>query len=261
MTKWEEAAMAGRAQILRVAMAIGLVAALGVSVARAAPAALAVDAGAPNWNGVWTRVGSINWDPTLPQGQIDHPKLTPEYQAKYQTGIDSMKAGRPVNDPTAACIPQGMPRIMNMVYPMEIFQRPGQVAIFAEFQSQVRRIYTDGRPHPDDPDPSYNGHSTGVWKNGDLIVDTIGLRGDMMLTQNGLGLSDALHVSERFHQVDANTLTDTITLTDPKALLEPWTVTKTFKRAPARMEIMEYACQENNRNPIQADGTTGIILK
>ena len=218
-----------------------------------------VDPGAPNWNGVWQRVGAIPWDPTLPPGQIDHPPLTPEYQALYQRGIDSMASGAPVNDPTAACVPQGMPRIMNMVYPMEIFQRPGQVAIFAEWQSQVRRIYTDGRKYDPDSDRTYNGFSTGHWEGKDLVVFTQGLRGDMMLTQWGLGLSDALTVQERFHQVDENTLTDTITLTDPKALTKPWTVTKTFRRAP-NLQIMEYACAENNRNPILADGTTGVIL-
>ncbi len=192
-------------------------------------------------------------------GQLDHPPLTPEFEAKYQRGQDSMKAGKPVNDPTAACVPQGMPRIMNMVYPMEIFQRPGQVAIFAEWQSQVRRIYTDGRKYDPDSDPSYNGFSVGHWEKGDLIVETRGLRGDMMLTQNGLALSDALVVHEVFHQVDQNTLTDTITLTDAKALTRPWTVTKTYKRAP-KLQIMEYVCQENNRNPIMPDGTTGVIL-
>ncbi len=237
-------------------------AAMLTTAASAQPAAvhdLAVDAGAPNWNGVWTRVGSINFDPTIPNGQIDHPDLTPEYQALYTRGIESMKAGNPVNDPTAACVPPGMPRIMNMVYPMEIFQRPGQVAIFVEWESQVRRIYTDGRGHPADLDPTYNGHSTGHWEGKDLVAETVGLRGDMMITQNGLGMSDALTIRERWRQTDPDTLTDTITLIDPKALKTPWTVVKTFKRAP-KLEIMEYACQENNRNPILADGTTGVVL-
>ncbi|MGZ3272815.1 MAG: hypothetical protein ACXU82_00715 [Caulobacteraceae bacterium] len=237
---------------------IGAIAALSAGTwAMAQPA---VDPGAPNWNGVWVRVGSINWDPTLPQGELDHPPLTPEYQALYQRGLDSMAAGRPSNDPTAACAPPGMPRVMNMVYPMEIFQRPGQVAIFAEWQSQVRRIYTDGRAHPADLDPTYNGHSIGHWEGKDLVVDTVGLRGDMMLTMNGLGLSDALHVTERFRQLDDRTLTDTITLEDPKALTRAWTVTKTYRRSP-ETQIMEYVCEENNRNPIRPDGTTGVVLK
>ncbi len=250
-----------RARIFKAALSGVSLALLLVSVSSAATPTRdrAVDPGAPNWNGVWTRMGSINWDPNLPQGQIDHPKLTPEFQARYQKGIDSMKAGHPANDPTAACVPQGMPRIMNMVYPMEIFQRPGQVAIFAEWQGQVRRIYTDGRKFDAEADRTYNGFSTGHWEGRDLVVTTQGLRGDMMLTQNGLGLSDALVVTERFHQIDKDTLSDTVTLVDSKALAEPWTVTKKFKRAP-KLQIMEYSCQENNRNPIQADGTTGIVL-
>jgi len=223
-------------------------------------AELAVDPGAPNWNGIWQRVGSFAWDPTLKRDEVEHPDLTPEYQARYDEGLASVKAGRPSRDPTAACVPPGMPRVMNMVYPMEIFQRPGQVAIFAEWQSQVRRIYTDGRKPPKDMDPTYNGYSTGHWEGKELVAETVGLRGDMMLTQNGLGLSDALRVIERYKQTDPDTLTITITLEDAKALKKPWTVVKTFKRAPKGFEIMEYVCQENNRNPIKEDGSVGTVL-
>ena len=248
--------MLGRERLLCWGAAL---AGLALAASPAPAAELVVDPGAPNWNGVWTRVGSINWDPNLPAGQIDHPDLTPEYQALYDKAIQGQKDGKPVNDPTAACVPPGMPRVMNMVYPMEIFQKPGQVAIFAEWQSQVRRVYTDGRGHPADMDLTYNGHSIGRWEGKELVVDTVGLRGDMMLTQNGLGLSDALHITERWKQTGPDTLTDTITLEDKKALRKPWTVVKTFKREP-KMEIMEYVCQENNRNPILADGTTGVIM-
>lgn len=223
------------------------------------PAEPATDPGAPNWNGVWTRAGSINWDPTLPDGQLDRPLLTPPYQARFERTLAARAAGRPTEDPTASCVPPGMPRIMNMVYPMEIFQRPGQVAIFAEWQSQVRRIYTDGRGHPADLDRSFNGHSIGHWEGRDLVVDTVGMREDIVLTQTGITLGSQLRVAERFHQVDENTLTDTITLTDPEALRAPWTVTKTFHRAP-RLEIMEYVCEENNRNPVLPDGSVGVTL-
>lgn len=198
-----------------------------------------------DWSGVWTRTGTLNWDPNLPTGEFDTAPLTPEYQAIYDDRIVKYKKGVPEEDPTAKCLPQGMPRIMNMIFSMEILQREGVVAIFAEWGSQLRHIYTDGRVHPDDPDPTYNGHSIGYWDDGDLIVNTVGLRGDTRLTARGLGLSDALRVQERFHQVDENTLTNTITLTDEKALTRPWTVMKTYKRAP-HIDVMEYVCQENN---------------
>jgi hypothetical protein len=240
----------------------GLRQTMAAPVSATVPADLAVDPGAPNWNGIWVRSGPLAWDPTVPNGQFDQPPLTPEYQALYKRGLDSMAAGHPANDPTAGCLPPGMPRMMNAIYPLEIFQRPGQVAIFAEWDHQVRRIFTDGRKHPppDELEPTYNGHSIGHWEGDTLVVDTVGLRGDMMITQNGLGLSDALHITERIRQTDAVTLTDTFTFEDSKALTRPWVVMKTYKRDP-KVEIMEYACQENNRNPILPDGTTGVILK
>jgi uncharacterized protein (TIGR02246 family) len=224
-----------------------------------AAAAQKPDVGVPDWNGVWERTGSINWDPRIPDGQLDRPRLTTRYQARYDAVLAARATGHTIGDPTAACLPPGMPRIMNMVYPMEIFQRPGQVAIFAEWQSQVRRIHTDGRSHPEDLDRSFNGHSIGHWQGRDLLVDTIGMREEVVLTQTGIALSGQLRVTERFHQVDATTLTDTITLIDPEALAEPWTVIKTFHRAP-KTEILEYVCEENNRNPILADGSVGVTL-
>ena len=101
--------------------------------------------GHPDWGGIWVRQGGIGLDPALKPGQIDRPPLTPEYQAKYDASLASLKAGKPVADPTAACLPPNGVRLMNMVYPMEIFQRTGLVAVFAEWDHQTRRIYTDGR--------------------------------------------------------------------------------------------------------------------
>ena len=33
-------------------------------------------------------------------------------------------------------------------------------------------------------------------------------------------------------------------------LTRPWTVTKTYKKVPGDARIMDYACAENNRNPV-----------
>ena len=42
--------------------------------------------------------------------------------------------------------------------------------------------------------------------------------------------------------------------------VKPWTVVKTFRRSP-ETQIMKYVCEENNRNPIRPDGSTGVVLK
>jgi len=65
---------------------------------------------------------------------------------------------------------------MVMPYPFEIVQRPDTVYILFEYNSGVRRIYTDGRKHPDDVVPTWMGHSTGNWQGNTLVVDTMALR-------------------------------------------------------------------------------------
>lgn len=214
----------------------------------------------PDWGGIWIRVGGISWDPTLKPGEFDRPPLTPAYEVRYKAALDALEAGRPVNDPTAACQPPGAVRLMNMVYPMEIFQRPGLVAVFAEWDHQVRRIYTDGRKPDPDMDRSYNGYSTGHWEGNELVAETVKLQPNPVITASGLTLGGNVTMKERWKQTAPDMLTDTITLTDPDSLARPYTVVKTFKRAPPGFEIMEYTCVENNRNPVLDDGTTGTLL-
>jgi hypothetical protein len=251
-----------------IGIACSLLLAVAAPAAQApAPAAAAASSfikrtsdGRPDWGSIWLRQGGIGLDPQLKPGQIDRPPLTPEYQALYEASLASLKAGKPVADPTASCAPPNGVRLMNMVYPMEIFQRPGLVAVFAEWDHQTRRIYTDGRKPDRNTERTYLGYSVGHWEGDELVAQTTLFKGAMVLNQSGLTLSEDVVMSERWRQTGPDTLTDTITLTDPKALKVPFTFVKTFKRAEPGFEIMEYTCVENNRNPILPDGTTGTIL-
>ncbi len=213
----------------------------------------------PNWTGIWTRVGSLNFDPTIPGAQTDEPPYTAAYAARWKTIKEAEANGQPINDRSAQCAPPGLVRMMNMVYPMEILQTPGQVTIIPEWLGQIRRIFTDGRPHPEDPDPSYNGHSIGHWEGQTLVVDTIGLRGDGILNDHGAPLGDKLRVTERYWLADPETLKLELTLVDPAVFTRPYSTVKTFKRR-SDIKMMEYACEENNRNPV-INGVTGVILQ
>ena len=155
-----------------------------------------------------------------------------------------------------------MPRIMTMTYPMEVLMNELQVNIFAEWNGQTRRIYTDGRPLPpdDEVDITYNGYSVGRWEGDVLVADTNGMRGDTNLESSGLPHSDAIRARERIWLADDNTLKDEITLTDPKAFTKPWTVTKAYHRAKPGAELIEYVCLENQRNPVNDKGEIGVIL-
>ena len=105
------------------------------------------------------------------------------------TGVNTL-------DPTAeCCLPPGMPRMMSAVYPMEILMTPDQVTIITEWMGQIRRVYTDGRPHPEDPDITYVGHSTGKWDKDVLVIDTVAMKGDTVLDQTGMKHSDQIRVT------------------------------------------------------------------
>ena len=215
-----------------------------------------------DFTGLWVNREGISWVPGKP-GLKGEPPLTPEYEAIYAEHRKNAAAGKPTGDPTAACLPQGMPRIMTMPYPMEIMQNDLQVNIFAEWNEQTRRIFIDGRPHPpaDELDPTYYGHSTGHWEGNVLVVETVGLRDDTNLEATGLPHSGELVVHERIWLADKDTLKDEITLIDAKAYTRPWTVTKTYNRAPPGFVLLPYVCLENNRNPINAEGEIGFILE
>ena len=54
-------------------------------------------------------------------------------------------------------------------------------------------------------------------------------------------------MGERIYLKDPNTLVAEITVTDPGAFTAPWKVTRTYRRGGPDAYIMEYVCEENNR--------------
>ena len=211
--------------------------------------------------GIWISQGGIGWTPGIAPGRGQNPPLTPAYAKIFAQHLANAAAGKPTGDPTASCLPPGMPRLMTMTYPMEITMGHGRVMIYAEWDEQVRRIFTDGRPLPTNPDPTFNGESVGHWEGNFLISTAYGFRADTNLESSGLPKSDKAIAYERIWLADDDTLRDEFTLVDPVALLRPWTVTKTYKRAPPDFKLLPYVCLENNRNPIAPDGSIQAIMK
>ena len=86
-----------------------------------------------------------------------------------------------------------------------------------------------------------------------LAIDTVGIRGDTGFDSSGIEHSDQIRVTERMRQTAPDMLEDEITVIDPKAFVHPWVVTKRYKRGAPNLQIMEYICEENNRDPIAHD--------
>ncbi len=207
----------------------------------------------PDWSGVWeiTR--------TPGGGRPEEPQFTSEYAAKFEAYQAEQAKGGHQDNPTANCLPPGMPQIMNQPYPMEFLFTPGKITVVIEAYSQMRRIFTDGRKHPDDPDPTFNGHSIGRWEGDTLVVDTLGFVPDTPLSVGGMQHSDKMRIEERMRITAPDRLEIRTTVHDPVALTKPWTTTKTLARH-RDWDIAEYVCEQNNRNFVTDEGKAGIIL-
>jgi hypothetical protein len=128
---------------------------------------------------------------------------------------------------------------------MEMIQNPKEIVMLYEYDHTVRRIYVDGRKHPDDPLPTYMGDSIGTWEGNDtLVVDTVGFKESTWLDRAGHRNSDQLHVVERMNRVDRDHVQIDITMQDPKALAKPWQG-QMFYILHSDWDILEQDCTDN----------------
>ncbi len=201
----------------------------------------------PDWSGVWTPVISDQ----VAQEKTNPPPWKPAIKKQIDRMYAEEEAGRPfpIID---HCFPTGMPSWMLITHnAFEILFTPGRVTILGEGDgNRLRRIYTDGRPHPADPDPSFHGHSIGHWENDTLVVDTVGL-----LPQAYLAVSEAvgvpnngdMHITERLHLAAADTLADDLAISADKLLAKPWHTTRKYYRQRAqKYDIMEGVCTQGS---------------
>jgi hypothetical protein len=209
----------------------------------------------PDFTGQWNRVGAPRW---LEPGK--KAPLTPEYQAYYDAILQDQKDGGIGNWPSAYCIPQGMPAMMNLFDPMEIVVTPDTTYILiSHINDSYRRIYTDGRDWPDlaNVEPTYAGYSIGKWVDDDgngkydaLEVETRDFKGPRAFESTGLPLhkDNETVIKERFYRdkAVADTMYDDITVFD-HALTQPWTLHKKAVRTKsARPVWVSDLCEENN---------------
>jgi hypothetical protein len=211
----------------------------------------------PDLKGQWRGAGGgepPQWDPTKPPGPGQQAPLTPEYQAIFEATL-ARRAARGQSGPPPSCLPPGMPQSMIGYEPIEIIVFPDTTFMMISFRNEFRRIFTDGRPWPAEIEPSYAGFSIGAWQDSDgdgrydtLAVETRALKGPRTFDRSGLPLhkDNETVVKERIFldRSEPNLLHDEITTID-HALTRPWTVTRSYRRAPQAVWL-EHVCSENN---------------
>lgn len=184
--------------------------------------------------------------------------LTPAWVAKMKY----LNAHPPQDNAQANCVPNGMPEIMRLPYPYEFLLTPGQVTIIGELYRMVRHIYTDGRPLPKNPDPTFWGTSVGHWEGQTLVAETVGLLPDTNVIpgsgiEQRLPHSDKMKLIERFRLLDPNTMQIETTIIDPVVFTRPYTTTRILVRHPT-WTIDEFICEQNNRNSVTGSGKAEV---
>src|SRR5262249_35362007 len=144
--------------------------------------------------------------------------------------------------PLEQCLPAGIPRATLLSEVQKIVQAPGLILVMHELDGMPRQIYTDGRPLPKDPNPSWLGYSIGRWENTTLVVDTIGFNDRTWLDGRGHPRSEAMHITERYQRRDVGHLDIEITFDDPKSYNKPFTI-KVTHLLQADTDILEYLCE------------------
>ena len=176
----------------------------------------------------------------------EEPELTEWGKQKYAEARNS-NGGKytlaTTNDPVLTrCAPPGTPRVYFHPYPLEFVHTPKFTLLLYEYDHTIRRIYTDGRPIPTDPDLTWMGTSVGHWENDTTFtVDTVGLNDKTWLDRLGHAHSTELHVTERFRRVDMDHMQIEFKMEDPKALAKPWTSTFYYELRP-KWEMGEISC-------------------
>ena len=195
--------------------------------------------------GVWLGTSGFYDYATFSKGE---PPMTPWGQAQYAAakpsqGPRGVKLSE-TNDRVYKCAPPGVPYIYIQIFPMQIIQTPKEVIEFFEYDHTVRFIYTDGRAHPADLTPSYNGHSIGHWEGDTLVVDTVGLNGKNWLDRLGHPESDRMHIIEHMRRVNVKNLQIDLTFDDPKSYTKPWSAQIGWTLHP-EWDVLEHVCEDN----------------
>lgn len=196
-------------------------------------------------------------------GPVGDPPLKGAYKEHYESELAKLEADPfyEISEGANNCEAPGMPYFMTMPYALEFMFTPGKVTVVQEAHMMIRRIFTDGRPFPADPDPTYFGDSRGHWEGDTLVVETRNTRAGQRLGIAGITNSEKLVIHERIYlnEDNPNQLHVDFIFEDEDALTAPWAANYTFRR-DRTWEMLEYICDENDRHPMDADGQTQVIL-
>ena len=165
--------------------------------------------------------------------------------SKEQIRIRRANGGR--EDPHTYCKPPNFPRAWTLPQYIKVVQTPREMVILHEFNAAYREIYMDGRPLPEDPNPTWNGYSIAHWDGDVLVIETNGIRDDMWLDIQGSPITESAKVTERLKRINFGVMQIELSVNDPKAYTRPWSVTIEMAYQ-ADTPMIEEICMDNEQD-------------
>ncbi len=213
--------------------------------------------GKPDLSGIWvadrtpegektpSSVDSIQSSRQMANLGVDIPGGLP-----YQDWLKPIVAERTENlaldDPHIRCLPDNFLRAYGLPHLLKFVHSDDLLVVLNEMNAGYRQVFTDARPLPEDPSPSWQGYSSATWQGDTLVVDTIGVRDDTWIDWNGSILTEAAKVREEIRRLDYGHMEIKVTVDDPGAYTAPWTVTLT-ERIVVDAELIDEICLENEQ--------------
>ena len=201
-----------------------------------------------NLQGIWQALNSAAWDLQdhharlgVPAGQGVVVGREIPYQPWALARKQDNAAHAATADPDTKGYLPGVPRIMYMPFPFQVFQTPDYVAMTFEYARGRRVIYTNGTPHVEHTISQWLGGSRGRWEGDTLVVDVVEFTDETWLDHAGNFHSDALHLVERFTLTGPDHMSYEVTIEDPKVFTRPWTIRMPlYRRKEANLRLLEY---------------------
>jgi hypothetical protein len=151
------------------------------------------------------------------------------------------------DDPTSHCLPGGVAKLHTSALLRKIVQTPALMVFLTERNASYRQIFLDGRPLPEDPDPGWNGYSTGHWEGDTLVVETNGIVDKNWLDRAGSPITESARITEKIRRPNYGTLEIDFTVNDMRAYTAPWTIHIT-QAIVLDTELFDYICLENEKD-------------
>ncbi len=217
--------------------------------------------GKPDLSGIWVATSAIGLLEGMDvmqaaraadqeAGRVLPPNEPPPYNAEAEALRQEYLDRQGIDDPMARCLLSGVPRINTRPLPFEIVQQPDRIIILYEVHHAFRIIPTDGRPHPEDLEPTYLGDSNGRWEGDTLVVEVVGFNDKTWLAGTGTHHSEEVRVTERYTRDSAETILYEVVIDDPVVFEKPWHMYDIFRLRPDE-RIREYECIENNEDIVR----------